>query len=226
MAKSYVVRERPDGSRYFDENTPAGNISPDLLGTGLQFDSDNKLTLDADALAGDGLVSTGDTLAVDFDVFAKKYVTLTSSETVFGEKTFMNKIIAPTPAVTSNNNDVATTAFVRKHTEPDLSAERKVGTVFDTPVYEKTFSFVTPNKTWEDTEVIDLSGLNIDEVVSLTSSLRDTSQAFVSVPYATAERSIAVTGYVYQKKSYRVTVFEDSFLIRKGYVTIRYTKNS
>lgn len=149
----------------------------------------------------------------------------TGAETVFGEKTFMNKVIVPTPAATSNNNDVATTAFVRKHTEPDLSAERKVGTVFDTPVYEKTFSFVTPNKAWEDTEVIDLSGLNIDEVISFTSSLRDTSQAFVSVPYATAERSIAVTGYVYQKKSYRVTVFEDSFLIRKGYVTIRYTKN-
>ena len=154
-----------------------------------------------------------------------KLVHRTGNETIFGEKLFQNNIVAPTPLVASNDNTVATTAFVRKHTEPDLSAERKVGTVYDVPVYEKTISYVTPNRTWQDTEVIDLSGLNIDEVISLTSSLRDTSQAFVSVPYATAGRSIAVTGYVYQKKSYRVTVFEDSFLIRKGYITIRYTKN-
>ena len=149
----------------------------------------------------------------------------TGNETVFGEKLFQNNIVAPTPLITSNDNTVATTAFVRKHTEPDLSAERKVGTVFDTPVYEKTFSFVTPNRTHQDTEVIDLSGLNIDEVISVIASARDTSQAFVSVPYCTAGRTIAITGYVYQKKSYRITVFEDSFLLRKGFVTLRYTKN-
>lgn len=154
-----------------------------------------------------------------------KLVHRTGDETVFGEKLFMNKIISPTPNIASNDNTVATTAFVRKHTEPDLTAERKVGTVFDVDKYEKTFSFVTPNRTWSDEVVVDLTSLNIDEVISITASVRDTSQAFVPIPYCTAGRTIAVTGYVYQKKSYRVTVFEDSFLLRKGYVTITYTKN-
>lgn len=155
----------------------------------------------------------------------KQLVHRTGDETVFGEKLFMNKIIAPTPATASNDNTVATTAFVRKHTEPDLSAERPVGTVFDAPVYEKTFSFVTPNRTNQDEEVIDLSGLKIDEVINITATVRDTSQAFVPMPYCTAGRTIAVTGYVYQKRAYRVAVFEDSFLLRKGFVTLRYTKN-
>lgn len=149
----------------------------------------------------------------------------TGNETIFGEKLFQNNITAPTPLVASNDNTVATTAFVRKHTEPDLTAERKVGTVFNTPLYEKTFSFVTPNTTWSDEVVVDLTSLNIDEVISITASARDTSQAFVPVPYATAGKAIAITGYVYQKKSYRVTVFENSFLLRKGFLTIRYTKN-
>lgn len=154
-----------------------------------------------------------------------KLVHRTGNETILGEKLFQNKIIAPTPAAQSNDNTVATTAFVKMHTQPDLSSERLVGTVYDTKVYEKVISFMTPNRTWQDTEVIDLSGLNIDEVIHLTAALRDTSQAFVSVPYVTASRALAVTGYVYQKRSYRVTVFEDSFLIRKGYLTIRYTKD-
>lgn len=149
----------------------------------------------------------------------------TGNETILGEKTFQNKIIAPTPDASANDSQVATTAFVKKQTQPDLSSERLVGTVFDTPLYERVISFTTPNQTGVDTEVLNLAWMNINEVVFMNTTLRDTSDAFVSVPYVNASRSIAVTAYMYQKKSFRVNVFDSLFLSRKGYVTLRYTKN-
>lgn len=65
MSKSYIVRENPDGTRYFDENTPTGQISPDTIGAGLKIDDDGKVAVDDE-----------------------KYVHITGDETITGAKTF------------------------------------------------------------------------------------------------------------------------------------------
>lgn len=72
MSKSYIVRENPDGTRYFDENTPTGQISPDTIGAGLKIDADGKVEVDAAAI--DGVVHT------------------TGVETIAGNKSFTNPI--------------------------------------------------------------------------------------------------------------------------------------
>lgn len=60
MSKSYIVRERADGTRYFDENTPTGQISPDTIGYGLKSDTDGKVVVDTDTLSSDFVKKTGD----------------------------------------------------------------------------------------------------------------------------------------------------------------------
>lgn len=58
--KSYVVKEREDGSRFFDENTPTGQVSEDTIGAGLKIDAEGKVVVDKDDLSSDFVKKTGD----------------------------------------------------------------------------------------------------------------------------------------------------------------------
>lgn len=91
MSKSYIVRENPDGTRYFDENTPTGQISPDTIGAGLRIDSDGKVEVDDTAV-----------------------VKIADAQTITGTKTFLASPLVPTPTLGDSSDKTANTAFIRQ----------------------------------------------------------------------------------------------------------------
>lgn len=108
--KSYIVKEREDGTRYFDENTPAGNINPDVVGNGLEY-SGGKLSVDATELAGAGLTEENGKLKVDSSALTD-VVHLAGAETVTGAKTFTASPQVPTATTGDSSTKAANTAFV------------------------------------------------------------------------------------------------------------------
>lgn len=88
MSKSYVVRKRDDGTRYFSENTPTG-ISPASIGEGLAVDATGLVYVDNTKVAYLGL-----------------------DQTFTGNKAFANSPEVPTPTAGDSSAKVASTEFV------------------------------------------------------------------------------------------------------------------
>ena len=149
MSKSYVVRENPDGTRYFDENTPTGQISASTIGAGLRIDSTGKLEVDDTAVvklagaqtftgvktftsspqvptatAGDNSTTVANTAFVQGELATLDgtVVHKTGDEAVGGIKTFSDSPLAPTPVLSDNSTKVATTAFVQQIIKPQNTA--------------------------------------------------------------------------------------------------------